>query len=189
MAKKRVQAQISGLARRLSVAPLSPDRQLLAAPRVGAYRLNLHLMTNTFSPNPPNPAPIDTRLPKAFGQWCSARRFGPGTAFAATLHTQPIPSALERALELCGGVSGLARRLNERPQTVSAWLTRGRKRGRMTVPAEHCPSIELATKGRVRCEELAPKVRWDVLRMGWSAAESQPAPSESQGVDAATAAR
>jgi len=80
------------------------------------------------------------------------------------------PNALERALELCGGVSGLARRLKERPQTVSAWLSRGRKRGRIAVPADYCPSIELETQGQVRCEELAPHVRWDVLRKGWSAA-------------------
>lgn len=37
-----------------------------------------------------------------------------------------------------------------------------RKRGR--VPAEHCPAIERATGGAVRCEDLRPDVDWAVLR-------------------------
>jgi DNA-binding transcriptional regulator YdaS (Cro superfamily) len=32
------------------------------------------------------------------------------------------------------------------------------------VPAAHCPSIERATKGAVRCEDLRPDVDWAVLR-------------------------
>jgi DNA-binding transcriptional regulator YdaS (Cro superfamily) len=39
------------------------------------------------------------------------------------------------------------------------WKHRGR------VPAEHCPSIERATQGAVRCEQLRPDVEWFVLRM------------------------
>ncbi len=37
-----------------------------------------------------------------------------------------------------------------------------KKRGR--VPAEHCPAIERATGGAVRCEDLRPDIEWGVLR-------------------------
>lgn len=33
-----------------------------------------------------------------------------------------------------------------------------------SVPAAHCPSIERATKGAVRCEDLRPDVDWAYLR-------------------------
>lgn len=45
------------------------------------------------------------------------------------------------------------------PQSLP-FMWRARKR----VPAEHCPAIERATEGAVRCEELRPDVAWDVLR-------------------------
>lgn len=38
------------------------------------------------------------------------------------------------------------------------WKARG------NVPAEHCPAIERATAGAVRCEDLRPDVAWSVLR-------------------------
>lgn len=31
-------------------------------------------------------------------------------------------------------------------------------------PAEYCPSLERATEGQVRCEELRQDVEWEVLR-------------------------
>ena len=43
-------------------------------------------------------------------------------------------------------------------QTVCNWSLRG------NVPAEHCPAIERATKGAVRCEDIRPDVDWAVLR-------------------------
>ena len=36
--------------------------------------------------------------------------------------------------------------------------------GTRPIPAEHCPAIERATGGAVRCEELRPDVAWSVLR-------------------------
>jgi DNA-binding transcriptional regulator YdaS (Cro superfamily) len=42
-------------------------------------------------------------------------------------------------------------------QVISNWKTRD-------VPAEYCPRIEAATNGVVRCEELRPDVRWDLVR-------------------------
>ena len=42
---------------------------------------------------------------------------------------------------------------------VNQWKDAGRK-----VPAEHCPLIERATGGVVRCEHLRPDIEWAVLR-------------------------
>ena len=47
--------------------------------------------------------------------------------------------------------------LNVSQQVISNWKTRD-------VPAEHCPAIEFATSGQVRCEDLRPDIAWDVLR-------------------------
>lgn len=72
--------------------------------------------------------------------------------------------ALSKAIKLCDGTTGLARKIGEKPQTVNAWLQRGLKRGLIKVPAEHCPSIEEATAHQVTCEQLRPDVKWAVLR-------------------------
>jgi DNA-binding transcriptional regulator YdaS (Cro superfamily) len=65
---------------------------------------------------------------------------------------------LERAIELAGGVGALASAIGVAPSAPSMWKTRG------NVPAEHCPAIERATAGGVRCEDLRPDVAWEVLR-------------------------
>ena len=71
------------------------------------------------------------------------------------------PTPLERAIALAGGMTALARKLNERGhdikdhRTVYQW-----KLGR--VPADYCPDIEAITG--VRCEDLRPDVHWGVLR-------------------------
>lgn len=71
---------------------------------------------------------------------------------------------LEKAVQICGSQAELARRIEEKPQTVSAWVKRAQRRGVLRVPAEHCPSIEEATGGEVVCEQLNPDVKWSVLR-------------------------
>lgn len=43
-------------------------------------------------------------------------------------------------------------------QNVEHWLKSKR------VPSDHCPAIEAATNGMVRCEDLRPDVAWGVLR-------------------------
>ena len=59
---------------------------------------------------------------------------------------------LEKAIAACNGSpSELARRLNERPQTINNWRARG-------VPAEKCRAIESATCGAVTAAELRPDV-------------------------------
>ncbi len=70
--------------------------------------------------------------------------------------------ALRRAVDLLGSQASLARAINlsgPSPKAVVwAWFDRGR------IPAEHCPAIERATGGAVRCEDLRPDVDWQVLR-------------------------
>lgn len=66
--------------------------------------------------------------------------------------------ALERAIEVVGGTSALASSVGVAPSAPSMWRVRG------NVPAEHCPAIERATGGAVRCEDLRPDIPWDVLR-------------------------
>lgn len=68
--------------------------------------------------------------------------------------------ALIRAVELCKGQAALASAIGVKQQHVWNWLNRPGAQ----VPAEHCPAIERATAGAVRCEELRPDVAWEVLR-------------------------
>lgn len=68
--------------------------------------------------------------------------------------------ALERAIDEMT-LAGLSRALGVKYQLIQGW--RGRER-RFATPAEFCPSIERATDGRIRCEELRPDVDWSVLR-------------------------
>lgn len=68
--------------------------------------------------------------------------------------------ALQQAVEIAKGQAALAAAIGVKQQHVWNWLNReGAK-----VPAEHCPAIERATGGAVRCEDLRPDVAWGVLR-------------------------
>ena len=66
-------------------------------------------------------------------------------------------SVIDKAISTVGSLSALSELLGESPQTVSNWRSR-------QVPADRCPSIERATHGAVRCEELRPDVYWAYLR-------------------------
>jgi len=65
---------------------------------------------------------------------------------------------LEKAMQTLGGASALASAIGVSNSAPSMWKVRG------NVPAEHCPAIEQATGGAVRCEDLRPDVAWGVLR-------------------------
>jgi DNA-binding transcriptional regulator YdaS (Cro superfamily) len=71
---------------------------------------------------------------------------------------------LRKAISLLGSQEALGKAVGLGQSAVANWLKRG------TVPAEHCPLIELATAGQVTCEALRPDVAWDVLRKS----EAQP---------------
>lgn len=87
-------------------------------------------------------------------------------------------SALQRAIDACGGVSALASAIGVAASSPSMWKARG------NVPAEHCPAIERETRKRgqpVTCEELRPDVAWDVLRMQSANDAEAAAPANSLG--------
>lgn len=60
--------------------------------------------------------------------------------------------ALNRAIEIAGGVTALASRLKTTPQVVNNW------RARKSVPPERCAEIEAATNGAVTREQLRPDI-------------------------------
>nr|WP_288090810.1 helix-turn-helix domain-containing protein [Thauera sp.] len=66
---------------------------------------------------------------------------------------------MHKALEVVGGAAKLASMLGVTTQAVCFWRDGARR-----IPAEHCPSIERATAGAVRCEDLRPDVDWAYLR-------------------------
>jgi len=66
---------------------------------------------------------------------------------------------LIKALSVVGGPAKLAATLGVSVQAVCFWRDGARR-----IPAEHCPAIERATAGSVRCEDLRPDVDWGYLR-------------------------
>lgn len=79
------------------------------------------------------------------------------------METPPSPSQLKReraalrlAIAVSGGMAALAAAIDPdiSYQAVQGWLER-------RVPFERCPAIELATLGRVQCEDL----REDYVRL------------------------
>ena len=53
----------------------------------------------------------------------------------------------------------LAKTIGVPQACISQWAN-----GVRAIPAEHCPKIERATGGLVRCEDLRPDIDWGVLR-------------------------
>lgn len=66
---------------------------------------------------------------------------------------------LKTYLDQRGSNRDLARAVGVSDVIVSQWKT-----GTRQVAAERCPSIERATGGQVRCEDLRPDVDWAYLR-------------------------
>lgn len=69
-----------------------------------------------------------------------------------------MEKAIDRAIGQFKSLSEMARQLDVTYQAIQDW------RNRNYVPAEHCPSIERLTGGKVRCEELNGRVDWTYLR-------------------------
>lgn len=68
-------------------------------------------------------------------------------------------NSLLKAISILGGQTALGNAIGVSPQVINNWVRRESE-----VPAEHCPAIERATAGAVRCEDLRPDVDWSVLR-------------------------
>lgn len=68
-------------------------------------------------------------------------------------------NAFSNATQIVGGVVKMARLLKVSSPTVSQWKNDGRP-----IPAARCPTVERATNGAVRCEDLRPDVDWAYLR-------------------------
>lgn len=68
-------------------------------------------------------------------------------------------NAIEKACGIIGGQTALARLIGIATPTVNQWV-----KNKRPIPAERCPSIERATNGAVRCEDLRPDVDWAYLR-------------------------
>lgn len=69
-----------------------------------------------------------------------------------------MKSSIKTAIKIVGSQKDLADEIGVSAKTVWAWINRD------SIPAEHCPAIERATKGAVRCEDLRPDVDWAYLR-------------------------
>lgn len=67
------------------------------------------------------------------------------------------PDALTKAIENFATLRAFADAVGVSYQVVQQWRTNG-------VPAEYCPTIEKLTEGRVRCEQLNPRVDWAFIR-------------------------
>lgn len=65
---------------------------------------------------------------------------------------------ISKAAEIIGSRTALASVVGVSRGAVWQWEHERR------IPAEHCPSIERATKGAVRCEEMRPDVDWAYIR-------------------------
>jgi DNA-binding transcriptional regulator YdaS (Cro superfamily) len=76
---------------------------------------------------------------------------------------------IDKAAQILGTQSKLAAKLGVSRAAVGQWRLPGRQ-----VPAEHCPTIEHLTEGRVRCEELRPDVDWAYLRRKECCRENKP---------------
>ena len=66
---------------------------------------------------------------------------------------------IQRAIDIAGSASALACTLGASVPAIYSW-----RNGTRSFPAELCPSIQKATSGEVRCEDLRPDVDWAYLR-------------------------
>lgn len=69
----------------------------------------------------------------------------------------PVNEALAAAIAMYPTLKAFAQAVGVRYQVVQQWLVNG-------VPAEHCPTIEKLTSGKVLCERLNSKVDWAYVR-------------------------
>jgi DNA-binding transcriptional regulator YdaS (Cro superfamily) len=66
-----------------------------------------------------------------------------------------MKKALKKAVDIVGGVTNLAVDIDVDHAAISKWLYT-----RKPIPPKHVPKIVIATKGKVRPEELCPDIIW-----------------------------
>lgn len=83
---------------------------------------------------------------------------------------------LNQAIELLGGRPAFAAALRVSPQMVWNWVHRD-----TTIPAQHCPTIERLTGGKVVCEDFWPNAEWAYIRTSLISAGTPPlSPSQTR---------
>lgn len=81
-------------------------------------------------------------------------------------------TSIDQAIKLMGGVAETVRKLGLNGHaTVYQWR-------KTRIPAERCPTIERATGGLVRCEDLRPDIEWSVLRNTPELAKAPASPAQ-----------
>lgn len=87
-----------------------------------------------------------------------------------TTSSRTPTDAIERAISLLGGPAKLLELLKRRPgreKLQPGHVYHWRKKAEV-FPAEYCPDVEAETAklgAVVRCEDLNPRVSWDLVRM------------------------
>ncbi|RZI45478.1 transcriptional regulator [Candidatus Finniella inopinata] len=66
---------------------------------------------------------------------------------------------IQKAIDLVGGATALAKKLNVSYHTVLTW-----KNGRSSVSTTNCQKIEKATDGKVKAKDILPDYPWDELK-------------------------
>jgi DNA-binding transcriptional regulator YdaS (Cro superfamily) len=64
-----------------------------------------------------------------------------------------------KAIEILGGLTMFARKINVSYQTALDW-----KHGRRTPTPLNCMRIEKATEGKIKAEDILPDYRWEELK-------------------------
>lgn len=87
--------------------------------------------------------------------------------------------ALDKAVQLLGGVTAAALRLNVKSyQSIQQWRS-------TCVPIERCPIVEREVAGAITCEDLRPDVSWvRVADKSWPHPKGRPLVDHSQKVAA-----
>jgi DNA-binding transcriptional regulator YdaS (Cro superfamily) len=63
-----------------------------------------------------------------------------------------VVETIEKAIEICGGQTALAKALGIKQSAISNWINRGQ------VPPDRCLAVEVSTRGKVTRYDLRPDV-------------------------------
>jgi DNA-binding transcriptional regulator YdaS (Cro superfamily) len=92
--------------------------------------------------------------------------------------------SLQKAVGILGGQTATAKALSRSGRKISQthiWNWLNSPNPDQMPPSDYCPDIELATNGRVTCEQLRPDVNWSVLRCSGSPESDHKAAEQQRG--------